>query len=117
MSNPNHLEEQETARERKRQRRIAEQKRQGTYVPTPKEKLYDAMVPAFKAGMTKDDVRTLIYAARCVHSQGTAIATGELEAMLEELMQKNLFMEEIIRIAAIEKEGIVTPIVVETGVK
>lgn len=103
--NPNHTAEQ-----------VAAQKAKGTYVPMPTEKLYDAMIPAFKAGTTKDEVRELIYAARCVHSGGTAIGTGDLEKMLEELMQQNLFLHDILTVAAIEKEGITTPIVVKTRI-
>jgi hypothetical protein len=117
MANPNHDAEQAAARERKRLRRIADQKAKGTYVPTPKEALYEAMIPAFRRGMTKDEVRTLLYKSRCVHSQGTALATSEVEEMLEDLMQQNLFEKDILEVAAIEKHGITTPVIIETGIK
>jgi hypothetical protein len=115
--NPNHTQEQADARERKRQRRIEDQKRKGTYVPTREEALYDALVPAFRAGMTKDEVRNLVMAARIVTNMGTSFTLDMFEKMLEDLMQQNLFVNDILEVTALEKEGISTPIVIETGIK
>ena len=101
--NPNHTAEQAAARKLKRERQIADKKAKGKYIPTREEVLYEAMIPAFKAGMTIDEVRSLIFASRIVHSQGTSFMNTDLETMMVELSSQNLMYHDIIEKAAKEK--------------
>lgn len=79
-----HEERDASFKEAKRLRRKAA----GKIPPTRAELLYAAMIPAFKAGMTIDQVRELVVQSMYTFCQGVAIPWEDFEKMLVELSAK-----------------------------